>query len=115
MTWQVRSASGDIVFANRAAAAMVGLPAGSVVERWQVTPRATRAEASEGELDLPRKHLGKSAPPELPPPTERHPVLLLDRAGQQHHVLSMTRTPFWLVDRHGAQHALVMYSTVFAP
>lgn len=65
---------------------------------------------AQGELDLPRGALSRgSAQLALPAPTERHAVLLQDRAGAQRMVLSMHRMPFWLIDRAGASHAVVMY------
>ena len=126
----VRTASGAILYANRAAAEAVGVPGGGRIERWQFTPRAVPrpssannasamggggggqiSEASEGELDLPRGPIAPSSATQLtlPSPTERHAVLLQDRLGFQRTVLSMHRMPFWLVDRSGAQHAIVMY------
>ena len=63
-----------------------------------------------GELDLPRGAMSTNGPRmTLPAPSERHAVLLQDRAGAQRMVLSMNRMPFWLVDTAGSQQAVVMY------
>ena len=120
----VRTASGAILYANRAAAEAVGVAGSGRIERWQFTPRAVSRPANraaavnpagasepvEGELDLPRGAMSTNGPRmTLPAPSERHAVLLQDRAGAQRMVLSMNRMPFWLVDTAGSQQAVVMY------
>ena len=120
----VRTASGAILYANRAAAEAVGVAGSGRIERWQFTPRAVprpanraaavnptgASEPVEGELDLPRGAMSTNGPRmTLPAPSERHAVLLQDRAGAQRMVLSMNRMPFWLVDTAGSQQAVVMY------
>ena len=93
----VRTASGAILYANRAAAEAVGVAGSGRIERWQFTPRAVprpagrpasanaganqgASEVVEGELDLPRGAMPASGPRmTLPAPSERHAVLLQDR------------------------------------
>jgi len=130
----VRAASGALLFSNAAAATALGMPTGSTIEGWQVTPQVVALDESAcsvtdtaGEADLPRGGLPTSLSlPALPAPTERHPVLLQhsgtgtgddggDDGGSygqlcgQQTLLHMARTPFWIVDGSGARHALVLY------
>jgi len=118
----VRTATGAVLYANRATADAVGVLPGRHIERWQLTPRAVPraglmglgnqgsqiAEMVEGERDLPRAAIAGS-PHVLPAPSESHSVLLQDAAGAQRSLLSMHRIPFWMADSGGLHHAVVMY------
>ena len=119
----VRSATGKLLYANRATHEAVGVPTHERIAEWQLTPRAVPRPAGashyrsgemitteEGEADLPRIPIqGQPAPRPLPAPTERHAVMLQDQTGTQRCVADMHRIPFWMLDSSHTQHAVVMY------
>ena len=116
----VRSALGEILYANRAGSLAVGEVPGILPASWQVTPQVAAmthplrmaaraaamsgaaacpgalAAAGEGELDLPQQPLSIASPEELPSATAAHYVLLQGRGAAMRSVLTMHRIPFWL-------------------
>lgn len=119
----VRTADGQILFANRCGSLAAGELPGMHPAAWQVTPQVAptthpsrlRANASrvdkEGEVDLPHEHIPASAVGEpLPEPVRDYSVLIQGRAAPIRAVLTMHRIPFWVATPDGtAQRAVVMY------
>jgi len=123
----VRAVDGSLLYANKAGAEAASVPAGGVIEPWQVTPAAVLSvndlpslgvlesvsgspNEFEGELDLPRTSMPAGIPlPPLPPPCAAYRVLVLDQVGVQRCLLSMHRIPFWLNEPNGCHHAVVLY------
>ena len=126
----VRSAHGEILYANRSGSLAVGEVPGIMPAPWQVTPqvattphpsRASRATPAangatgnndaEGELDLPRDLLPVSSTVELPPSSGSYYVLLQGRGASIRTVLTMHRVPFWMSapNAAGMKRGVVMY------
>lgn len=130
----VRTAKGEIIFANRSGLLILGEVPGMTPAPWQVTPQITahrhpsRAgktpsaprfdgrmpQAPEGELDLPPDPVPLDAPSsvtELPAPSTNYYVLLQGRTASTRTVLPMHRIPFWLAteDSSNTQRAVVLY------
>jgi hypothetical protein len=134
----VRSATGDILYANRALIDAVGVPEGSVPASWQIAPHVpgttepgnnadhARAVALSGEHDLPPDMPADPSGglPPVPLPAAQLGIsvaLTHSQHTQPSAVLQMNRIPFWLAapaadggvsDQH---RAVVLYVQVRPP
>ena len=126
----VRSATGAILYANRALTDAAGVATGSVPSAWQVSPQMPNAPAPPSHVDgseiiAPEHDLPPDAPstsgsvPQVPlPPVVLNCSLLLRDSQKRTSVLHpMHRIPFWLATGDGSnlQRAVVLYVQVQQP
>ena len=116
----VRSATGDILYANRALTDDVGVQRGHLPAPWQVAPFFADDATGEdhapgmvlGEPDLPPDGVGAdaadgNAPPPLPPVRLNCPVALNHSitTAEAPYLISMHRIPFWVASDGGSKAA----------
>jgi PAS domain-containing protein len=140
----VRSATGAILYANRALTDAAGVPAGSVPAPWQVAPQipgststSTPSPTATGGADgggggastgvVPETDLPPDAPASasagsvpstpLPQPMFNYTVRLADPNNRTSLLQSMHRIPFWLATEDGSnmQRAVCLYVQVMQP
>lgn len=114
----LRSAAGNLLYANQACNILVGVNGGGYAEPWQITPQMVMhahlnlmgGTDNAGEVDIPREPV-MGTPPMLPPPANNFCVLLQDKDGRSRHLISTHRVPFWMAtaDGTGRQRAVVLY------